>query len=130
MVQDYWREIGACFKTPTVIKYDDSYTTVESWGLPALAKRPIGRRRLLEPSPRPIELFKLHLLKRSFRDSGEAILPDGLDYKRVIKDYLEKLGADVVRTVGNHWLTLDFYSQVIIVLTVKKQKKELAISFL
>jgi len=76
-------------KTATVIKYDDSYETVISWGLSALAKKPIKKRRgVIQTSSKPIEWFKLHL---SGSESEERLfLPDGLDYKKVIKDYLEK----------------------------------------
>ncbi|CAG8550558.1 13090_t:CDS:2 [Acaulospora morrowiae] len=130
IVQDYWKDFSGYFKTPTVIKYDDSYTMVESWGLPALAKKPISRRQPLQPSSKPIELFKLHLLGRSLRDKDKPTLPDGLDYKRVIKDYLEKLRFDVEKNVKNHWSTLDFYKQVAIVMTVPAEFNDNAISIM
>ena len=42
----------------------------------------------------------------------------GLDYKKVINDYLGKLVEEVKKSIGVHWQNLDFYSQVLIVLTV------------
>ncbi|CAB4446879.1 unnamed protein product [Rhizophagus irregularis] len=107
------------FKTPTVINYDDSCTNVMSWGLSALATKPRGSS--LRPS-KPIELFKLHLLKR-----GTTSLPDALNYKDVIKDYLKELGKDIRRRVKSHWYSLDFDSQVIIVITVPAEFDDNAI---
>jgi hypothetical protein len=114
IAQDYWKKHEGWFKTPTVIKYDDSYETVLSWGISALAEKP--RRRSFQVSSKPIELFKLHLLDE------KPFLPDELDYRKVIKDYLENLGKDVKKRIENHWMELDFYKQVTIVLTVTTKK--------
>ena len=66
-------------------------------------------------------MFKLHLLGSELGDD-RTILPDKLDYKKVIKDYLEELGKDIKKRVENHWSgTVDFNNQVIIVLTVIKK---------
>ncbi|PKC02910.1 actin-like ATPase domain-containing protein [Rhizophagus irregularis] len=120
-VYDFWKGLhGGWFKTPTVINYDDSCANVMSWGLSALATKPRGRS--LRPSSKPIELFKLHLLKR-----GTTSLPDALNYKDVIKDYLKELGNYIRRRVKSHWYSLDFDSQVIIVITVPAEFDDNAI---
>ncbi|CAB4476998.1 unnamed protein product [Rhizophagus irregularis] len=120
-VYDFWKGLhGGWFKTPTVINYDDSCANVMSWGLSALATKPRGRS--LRPSSKPIELFKLHLLKR-----GTTSLPDALNYKDVIKDYLKELGNYIRRRVKSHWHSLDFDSQVIIVITVPAEFDDNAI---
>ncbi|CAB5331083.1 unnamed protein product [Rhizophagus irregularis] len=126
IVQDYWRRHEGWFKTPTVIKYDDSYTNVISWGLSALATRPRGRS--WRPSSKPIELFKLHLLENGLSET--ATLPDALNYKDVIKDYLRELGKDIKRRVRGHWCRIDFDSQVIIVITVPAEFDDNAIAIM
>ena len=81
-VQDY----EGSFKTPTVLKYDENFNVV-SWGIPALADRAIRRTKNAKEL-RPVELFKLHL-----GDIEEKpYLPEGLDYKKAITDYLEEIG--------------------------------------
>ncbi|CAI2199900.1 11159_t:CDS:2, partial [Funneliformis geosporum] len=76
------------FKTNTVLQYD-SDLNVESWGFPALSKRPkknfdINERKYVA------ELFKLHL--GDLHERHELYLPNGLNYKKAIVDYLHKLG--------------------------------------
>ena len=63
---------------------------------------------------KPIDLFKLFLLKEPSMELPE--MP--IDYKIVIKDYLKQLGEMIKGKINNHWQSLDFYSQVLIVLTV------------
>jgi hypothetical protein len=63
---------------------------------------------------KPIDLFKLYLLKEPLMD-----LPE-LDYKKVIIDYLKKLGEKIKVNVNGTW-EVDFNSQVLIVLTVCKR---------
>ena len=48
----------------------------------------------------------------------KPFLPNKLDYKKVITDYLTKLGEMIKEKLNAHWQNLDFYSQVLIVLTV------------
>ena len=45
------------------------------------------------------------------------VLPDKLDYKKAIADYLKELAKMIKEKVEMHW-KVDFYSQVLIVLTV------------
>ena len=98
-MQDYWKAHEGWFKTPTVIKYDESYETVTSWGLSALVDKP--REKSFKISSEPIKLFKLHLLG----GDEKPFLPDKLDYRKVIKDYLENLGKDVKKRIDIHRMT-------------------------
>jgi hypothetical protein len=102
------------YKTPTVIKYDENYSTVKSWGFPALAEKPSNKKKNSDKS-KPIELFKLHLIKEL---NDKPFLPEGLDFKKVITDYLKKLAEMVKNSCISHWISLDFYRQVSIILTV------------
>ncbi|RHZ72303.1 hypothetical protein Glove_243g60 [Diversispora epigaea] len=121
--------VHGIYKTPTVIRYDDdSYTNVNSWGFPALEGRPDKRRSPSHPSTsRPIELFKLLLLGSVLTD--KPFIPDKLDYKKVISDYLKELRKDVKKTIESHWL-LDFHENIMIVLTVPAEFNDNAISIL
>ncbi|RIA87530.1 hypothetical protein C1645_807256 [Glomus cerebriforme] len=112
------------FKTPTIIKYEDeSYSTIKSWGFDALPEKPSRRRKIVNKS-RPVELFKLFLLNE------KPFLPDKLDYKRVIADYLRKLGEMIKGKVNNHWPGVDFYSQVLIVLMIPTRFDDYAITIM
>jgi hypothetical protein len=72
-------------KTNTVLRYDDNFENVESWGFPALAKG--SRRKELN---KPVELFKLHL--SDMPESDKPYLPPNLDYKKAITDYFREMG--------------------------------------
>ncbi|CAG8602080.1 11260_t:CDS:2 [Funneliformis mosseae] len=111
IVQDKWMDsIG--YKTPTIIKYqDDTFTTVKSWGYSAMVKKP----RKKNSSQLNMELFKLLLLNSS---SMELNLPDNLDYKKVITDYLEKLCEMIKKSLSNRWKDLHFYTNVLTVFTI------------
>ncbi|CAB5381347.1 unnamed protein product [Rhizophagus irregularis] len=100
------------FKTPTIIKYEDeSYSTIKSWGFDAFPEKPSKRRKNVDKS-RPVELFKLFLLNE------KPPFPDTLDYRKVISDYLRKLGEMIKEKVDVHWHGLDFYNKVLIVLMI------------
>ncbi|CAG8654950.1 6266_t:CDS:2, partial [Funneliformis mosseae] len=126
-VEDKWEGYVGRLKTPTVIKYtDETYTTVDSWGYPALARKPSkqdkinsekskGKEKEKPSSTKPVELFKLHLSK-SFK--GNLSLPDHLDYRKVITDYMKELWKSVKVCLQTHWQELDFHNQVSIILTV------------
>ncbi|CAB5380850.1 unnamed protein product [Rhizophagus irregularis] len=110
------------YKTPTIIKYDESYSSIISWGFSALPEKP--RKKGNDNQSKPIELFKLFLFKE------KSFLPDNLDYKRVISDYLRKLGEMIKGKVNNIWSSLNFYSQVLIVLTVPVEFDDDAIAIM
>ena len=50
-------------------------------------KRP---SRKINDENKPVELFKLHL--SNLPDHEKPIVPDGLDYKKAISDYLREVG--------------------------------------
>ncbi|PKC69853.1 hypothetical protein RhiirA1_415105 [Rhizophagus irregularis] len=110
------------YKTPTIIKYDESYSSIISWGFSALPEKPKKRRNVNQS--KPIELFKLFLFKE------KSFLPDNLNYKKVISDYLNKLSEMIKGRVSTHWPSLDFYNQVLIVLTVPVEFDDDAIAIM
>ncbi|PKC05328.1 hypothetical protein RhiirA5_421046 [Rhizophagus irregularis] len=84
-----WQDYAGRFKVPTVLLYDDDLKSVQSWGFSALAKRP-KRKKVIDK--KPVELFKLHLGKMS----NKPPLPNGLDYKKAITDYLHEFGKVII----------------------------------
>ncbi|RIA87536.1 hypothetical protein C1645_827645 [Glomus cerebriforme] len=101
------------FKTPTIIKYQDG--SVE-WGSLAVPKKKSDNQS------KPLELFKLCLLEEPSMEPPK--LPN---YKIVIKDYLEKLGEMIKESINSTWQELDFYQQVLIVLTIPTEFNDEAI---
>jgi hypothetical protein len=87
ITNDTWPGQLGYFKTNTALQYDNSYKTVESWGYPALAKRP-NRRMKDRNETKPVELFKLHLSNLS--ENLKPKLP--IEYKKAITDYLREIG--------------------------------------
>ncbi|PKC65699.1 hypothetical protein RhiirA1_536136 [Rhizophagus irregularis] len=123
-----WEKFGGRFKTPTVIEYkDDSYTTIKSWGYLALIEKPKKKKKSSSSESdgssdtkrtfKPIELFKLHSLE-SLKEKEKPFLPDGLDFKNIVKDFMKELGDDIKENLIRHWQNLDFHNNVLIVLTV------------
>ncbi|CAB4375389.1 unnamed protein product [Rhizophagus irregularis] len=124
IVQENWEGLEGHYKTPTVIKYDEKYKGVKSWGFPALAEKPSNKKKNSDSS-KPIELFKLHLIKEL---NDKPFLPEGLEYKKVITDYLGKLAEMVKISCVSEWQNLDFYRQVLTILTVPAEFDDDAIS--
>ncbi|CAG8725936.1 8764_t:CDS:2 [Rhizophagus irregularis] len=75
-------------KTNTVLQYKDGFEEVELWGHPALCKKPNTKGK--DNETRPIELFKLYL--GNCLDKHKPVLPEPLNYKKVITDYLHEIG--------------------------------------
>jgi hypothetical protein len=50
---------------------------------------------------------------------NKPYLPDGLDYKTAITDYLREMGHVMKDTINTSWQKVDFFKQVLIVMTVK-----------
>ncbi|CAG8745009.1 22215_t:CDS:2 [Dentiscutata erythropus] len=100
-----WEGYNGKFKIPTVLKYDENLN-VQSWGYIALAQRPNNKVEAVKS--KPAELFKLHLGKLAKRPP----LPEGLDYKKVITDYLCKLGEKIHEILKVDWLYLDIFNQI------------------
>ena len=109
MVQDY----EGSFKTPTVLRYDENFNVI-SWGIPALADRTVRRTKNTKES-KPVELFKLHLGDTEIK----PYLPEGLDYKKAITDYLHEIGELMKTKLLSIYKFLNFFDQVIIILTVR-----------
>jgi hypothetical protein len=49
---------------------------------------------------------------------NKPLLPRGFDYKKAITDYLHELGKVIKQTMKDKWPTVDFYTQILIILTV------------
>ena len=75
-------------------------------------KESIGRKKC----KKPVELFKLHLGGMT----NKPTLPNGLDYKKAITDYLHEMGKVVKQAINAINNNIDFYTQVLIVLTVNR----------
>ncbi len=107
----------SAFKTPTIIGYkDETCTSIESWGYHLMEK---PRRKIVPSPPKPIiELFKLYLL-RELEEKHRPILPNGLDFRNVIRDYLKKLCEDLEDILKTTWIYLDLFKNTLIVLTVR-----------
>ncbi|RIA82054.1 hypothetical protein C1645_809788 [Glomus cerebriforme] len=106
-----WQEYKGRFKTPTVLKYDESFK-LTSWGVPALAEKPNKKKKT--PDVKPVERFKLHL--GQMKDKPH--LPDKLDYKTAITDYLREMGQVIKNTLNTTWQKIDFFKQVLIIMTI------------
>ncbi|CAB4375419.1 unnamed protein product [Rhizophagus irregularis] len=105
-----WQDYAGRFKVPTVLLYDDDLKSVQSWGFSALAKRP-KRKKVIDK--KPVELFKLHLGKMS----NKPPLPNGLDYKKAITDYLHEFGKVVKNKIDDCW-KVNFFTQVLLIFTI------------
>ncbi|CAB5390973.1 unnamed protein product [Rhizophagus irregularis] len=115
-----WQDYAGRFKVPTVLLYDDDLNkSVQSWGFSALAKRP-KRKKVIDK--KPVELFKLHLGKMS----NKPPLPNGLDYKKAITDYLHEFGKVVKNKIDDCW-EVNFFTQVLLIFTIPAEFDDNAI---
>ncbi|PKY48691.1 hypothetical protein RhiirA4_525794 [Rhizophagus irregularis] len=114
-----WQEYAGRFKVPTVLLYDDDLKSVQSWGFSALAKRP-RRNKVIDK--KPVELFKLHLGKMK----NKPLLPNGLDYKKAITDYLHEFGKVVKNKIDDCW-KVNFFTQVLLIFTIPAEFDDNAI---
>ncbi|CAG8699662.1 9076_t:CDS:2 [Rhizophagus irregularis] len=105
---DIWHEKVGQLRTNTVLQYDETYKNVKLWGTPALAKtRNIKNDKF-------VELFILHL--SDLPDNLKPILP--IKYKKAITDYLREIGKVIQKTVKTNWPNINFFENVLLVLTV------------
>ncbi|CAG8727860.1 17491_t:CDS:2, partial [Cetraspora pellucida] len=75
--------------------------TNENWE----AQKP--NKKVEEFKNKPAELFNLYLGKLANRPP----LPEGLDHKKAITNYLCKMGEKIHETLKLHWQRLDVFSQ-------------------
>ncbi|RIA90024.1 hypothetical protein C1645_823936 [Glomus cerebriforme] len=123
IVHDEWQADSGHYKIPTVLKYDESFN-LTSWGLPALAEKP--NRKNKSSDIKPVEHFKLHLTKIE----NKPYLPTGLDYKKAIIDYLKELGKTMKETLNTRWQNIDYFKQVLIVVTIPAEFDSTAIEIM
>ena len=98
--------------THTALKYDQSFENVVSWGYPAL----YGRSYYSKTDTKPVENFLLYLSKME----NKPPLPNGLDYKKVITDYLKEMGNLIKESLNELWYGLKFFENVLIIMPVLK----------
>ncbi|GES97300.1 hypothetical protein GLOIN_2v1732694 [Rhizophagus clarus] len=110
-VNDHWPDCVGHVKNPTVLKYDESFNLM-SWGYPALSQRPNRRKRNI--GLKPVENFLLYLSKTE----NKPRLPEGLDYKTAITDYLREMSNLVKESLRVCWPDFDFYKNVLIIIQV------------
>ncbi|GES97244.1 hypothetical protein GLOIN_2v1646242 [Rhizophagus clarus] len=108
-----WPGREGVLKTPTVLRYNETYTQVISWGHLALDEDDSEERSHL------IELFKLHL--SDLKDNRKHWLPPQLDYKKVIVDYLTQMRILIESTLDRRWPTIRFPQQVEFILTISDE---------
>ncbi|PKK64597.1 actin-like ATPase domain-containing protein [Rhizophagus irregularis] len=124
-VHEKWQEYsGRDYKTPTVLKYDDSFNVI-SWGYSAMAssssssknnkKNKKNKNKEQACDFKLAERFKLKL--RPNKKTDKIYLPEGLDYKKAIIDYLTKI-REVMQNLLEKSRKIDFFKQVLIIMTV------------
>ncbi|CAG8607046.1 14532_t:CDS:2 [Funneliformis mosseae] len=118
---DTWPGEMAQLKTNTVLQYDDKLENISEWGLPALSKRP-NRKKKNDHDNKPVELFKLHL--GNLQDHLKPKLT--VEYKKAITDYLREIGNLIKDTVTTTWPGIDYYKNVMLVLTVPAEYSDKA----
>ena len=91
-MNDNWPGIKGPLKINTVLQYGQDYEDVISWGAKALANDSFRRDgRNGNNLPKPIELFKFHLLG-DVPESKKPKLPEGITPEKLITDYLREMG--------------------------------------
>ncbi|CAB5390954.1 unnamed protein product [Rhizophagus irregularis] len=121
IVHKNWQNSIGYLKTPTILKYDES-SNVMAWGYSALAepeksskKKKKKNKKKQHTKTKLAERFKLHMCKMGDK---EIYLPKGLKCKTAITDYLREMGKVMKDTLKNSVPNLDFYKQVLIIMTV------------
>ncbi|CAG8611403.1 6753_t:CDS:10 [Paraglomus occultum] len=112
-------------RTPTVLEYDNQLNVI-SWGHYA-ERRPIGRQiRNAQYQGFIVRLFKSYL--GNMAQDEKPRLPKGLDYKRVITDYLKELNKVIKKAlqhIQHRWSCLD-RSQIFKIMTIPAEYDEKA----
>ncbi|RIB03890.1 hypothetical protein C2G38_734848 [Gigaspora rosea] len=108
-------------KTNTVLIYDNSCKEVLKWGYQALTYVPKKNKKSIKELGSPqnhhvIERFKLHLDDK-LRADEKPCLPQNLNYKRAIIDYLKKMKEIIENTLDKRWPDLKL-TQVLFILCV------------
>ncbi|GBC00593.1 hypothetical protein RclHR1_03900010 [Rhizophagus clarus] len=135
-----WQYYIGClnYKTPTVLRYDESNNVI-AWGYSALADPPESesqekqnkKKKKKQKKKQPVnakivERFKLHLCK--MKDKDKIYLPKDTDFKTAIKDYLKEMCEVMKETFKNPIQEIDFYKQVLIIMTVPAEFDNQSIS--
>ncbi|CAB4434637.1 unnamed protein product [Rhizophagus irregularis] len=116
VVNDCWPDYSGRMKIPTVLKYDESFN-LKSWGYSALSQSKQSYRNKRSFDIKPVKLVENFLLYLS-KMENKPYLPEGLDYKTAITDYLREMSNFVKDTLRTSWSDIDFYKNVLIILQV------------
>ncbi|RIA90017.1 hypothetical protein C1645_805944 [Glomus cerebriforme] len=132
-----WQEYSSCinYKTPTVLTYDKSFNVV-SWGYSALAGPPEDKNKKKRKKDKNkeqqnfdvkfAEKFKLCLSKEEGK--CKPYLPEGLSHKTAITHYLKKMGDVLKEILKKPCQDIDFFNQVLIIMTVPAEFDYIAIN--
>ncbi|CAG8439356.1 13748_t:CDS:2 [Funneliformis caledonium] len=132
VTNDIWPQEGqhGVFKTNTVLLYNTQTWKVVGWGSSAITRQEKKKKKNnfltdngLDPTI-PVSLFKLHF--GNIREQDKPILPQGLDYRRCVIDYLAEMTKLIKNTIATRWPGINFYRNVLIVLTVPSDFSEAA----
>lgn len=90
-----------------------------SWGHSALSQSQRSYRKKTSFDIKSVKLVENFLLYLS-KMENKPYLPEGLDYKTAITDYLREMSNFVKDTLRTRWSDIDFYKNVLIILQVLK----------
>ena len=96
VTNDVWpqQERRGIFKTNTVLLYNSQTWDVVGWGSGAITRQEKKKKKKLDqtdsnPPTLSVSLFKLHF--GNVREQDKPILPQGLDYRQCVTDYLAEM---------------------------------------
>ncbi|CAJ0756271.1 21727_t:CDS:2 [Entrophospora sp. SA101] len=111
----------------TTNQWDNEYSKAGMIGYVGKPANPSKIQAELEKPLRPTtELFKLHLAKMT----DKPPLPDKLHHKQAITDYLSQLNKSIKETIDSRWQNIDFFDNVLLILTIPAEFDDSAIATL
>ncbi|CAB5392439.1 unnamed protein product [Rhizophagus irregularis] len=134
VTNDIWPQQGqrGVFKTNTILFYNSQTWNVVGWGSSAITRQEKKKKKKTdnnglptgEPPTLSVSLFKLFL--GNAREQDKPILPQGLSYRQCVIDYLAEMTKLIKTTIATRWPGINFYKNVLIVLTVPADFSERA----
>ncbi|RGB25599.1 hypothetical protein C1646_675454 [Rhizophagus diaphanus] len=134
VTNDIWPQQGqrGVFKTNTILFYNSQTWNVVGWGSSAITRQEKKKKKKTDNNDLPtgvpptlsVSLFKLFL--GNAREQDKPILPQGLSYRQCVIDYLAEMTKLIKTTIATRWPGINFYKNVLIVLTVPADFSERA----
>ncbi|RIA89188.1 hypothetical protein C1645_825213 [Glomus cerebriforme] len=132
VTNDIWpqQEQHGVFKTNTFLLYNSQNWNVVGWGSGAITRQEKKKKKksnsnsINDPPTLSVSLFKLHL--GNVGEQDKPILPQGLDYRQCVIDYLAEMTKLIKTTIATRWPGINFHRNVLIVLTVPADFSERA----